>query len=207
MPTPAPNEPGPFLRINDHKDPTRPFYIFPNQRISALMLSMIFTPKRLIATVLVWVFLGLGFALVQFALTEITYRIATSREDASLQEVSDLIAWPAGKIYSLAEKDSAHTALRSLAQSNKEGSTQAREFLNSFRTKYDQDEEWTTQMSDFLNTQEITTEVSKPIEYLIYVGVCLAWGFLVFLGGSLLSLAILRAIPEPRSSINTQVPA
>lgn len=157
---------------------------------------MIFTPTRLITTGVIWTLVGLGFALVQFTASEILYRVGLSSEEQALHDISEAITWPASVFYTMAEKHAAREALQSLAESGKDGAQEAREFLDVFDNKFDRNEEWTTGVWDFLNTKEITPEVSTVTEYLIYGSTCLGWGFLIFLAGSLVTLAVLRVIPE-----------
>lgn len=148
-------------------------------------------------TAAVWLGLAAVLALVHFAASEITYRLAGWLQADSLDEVSHTISWPAGVIYDQVETAIIIKALQTAAVGGGNQAEEARKFLNQFEQKdaphpMESDDLW-----NWLGLHAPEATVSTGVEYLIYGGTSVAWGLVLGLFGYALTRGVIAALPEP----------
>lgn len=155
-------------------------------------------PKKRIhpsVIVIIWIVIGIIWSCAQFAISEVTYRIGMAMESGvsdRLFEISDTVSWPAVHLYdrALAEEyvDEIQGALRVSAFDQDELS-KLQNLLSQYQGDYD-NIDFQESADELLNAKDIYPEVSVPMEYLIYGGTCIAWGALIAILGSGLTLLI-----------------
>lgn len=144
-----------------------------------------------------WFLIGLMFAVSQFTVSEAAFQLADRGGPVLLYEVSNFIAWPAVLIYDEMENRVLAEVLADFSAA--EGvdellRAEAGLLLEGFRWG---EEEAIEAAWRFAEDQELEAEVSLLMEYAIYGGVCVLWGFVVGLGGYVVSTALRE--PEPFS--------
>jgi hypothetical protein len=134
----------------------------------------------------VWIFLGLAWALVQFGLSEICYRLAYHElvpdEKGRLYEISDAVAWPAGIIYQKRQDVWKQAMLETFMREggrSQEARLQAGELLKEWNASREEP----GGLYEFLEEQGLETELNEVETYAIYGGVCLGWGLVVCTAG------------------------
>lgn len=152
---------------------------------------------------IVWMAIGVLWFLLQFLLSEGLYRasdLAYQSNEGSgdrLVDVSDAIAWPAGKIYDRKLFEQVESEYRR-ALSDDSLNAPAKESLQALVREnggmidsYD----LVDSMAEILVDHESYVGfdyLSTPVEYSIYLGVCLVWGAAVGLIGFLFSLLVIK---------------
>jgi hypothetical protein len=140
-----------------------------------------------------WLAIGLVFSVIQFAASEVLYRMsmyADTSEDTTLTDLSDVIAWPAGDLFDAVLQKQYQQGLEQVAAEQSPFTepqrSEARALLQHFP---DPEDDEIGEMDSFLwdipEVQDYTL-VSPLTEYSLYIGTCLAWGLLIALGGYLL---------------------
>lgn len=165
------------------------------QDFSSSSLSAGKTPFQSLSPGGRWFLIGLMFAVAQFTVSETFFQLADRGGPDFLYEVSDFIAWPAVLIYEEME----HRVLAEVLEdfSAAEGvdellRAEAVLLLDGLSVGGVEamDAAWR-----FAEDQDLEAEVSLLMEYVIYGGVCLLWGFMVGLGG----YVVTTALKEPES--------
>lgn len=139
----------------------------------------------------VWAAFGVAWATGQFVVSEFLFQVAEAKDADLLYELSDLTAWPAGWIYGEYETIAEAAMLRRIQDSdtaNPEQQRLAKKLLT--RNGMNPGDYWDL----FYKLEEETGEdssVSMAMEYVIYAGVCIAWGSLLGLGGFVLTMLFL----------------
>ncbi len=153
-------------------------------------------PERGLSRGMLWALIGLGFAVVQFAVSETAFQLAEVTGEERLYDLSNGIAWPAGHLYDRAEtrilldelqeisvspavEDAKREAATALLDRRHEGT-----FLEEAR--------------EFADAHEIDAYPGLAMEYFIYGGTCVLWGVVVGLGGYVLMSAGRVEEFEPR---------
>jgi hypothetical protein len=149
-----------------------------------------------IATLAIWLVIGLCVGAIQFAVIETTYRIAENNGPEFLYDLSDQLAWPAGLIYEAAEKPYLKKGLDQAIEQGGEHAERAKFFQAGFDEKYGIDDEWTDALWTFTGDAGLETDVPWTVEYLIYGGVCLLWGLFFGLVGYIVTRSVMAALPD-----------
>jgi hypothetical protein len=139
---------------------------------------------------------GLVWSISQFLGSELLYRASESSffHEAGaefLMSTSDFIAWPAGRIYTAVESRHLELAFER-ALSGKVLSTESRQKLMELADQgaLDPDHESYFDVIDLLDEVGLDPSVPVPQEYLIYGGICAAWGIIVGIVAGLLAWKI-----------------
>ena len=125
--------------------------------------------KEGLAVALVW-------AVVQFAVSEAFHQAGIYGDNDTFYEISDLVAWPAGHIYTEQQNRLFRYELGQLDASPKE-----REQWDALlrRVEDPDDSEAYDALWEVFNAHSIDPTLSIATEYTIYIGVCVVWGILV----------------------------
>ncbi|MEM6883771.1 MAG: hypothetical protein AAF571_01975 [Verrucomicrobiota bacterium] len=135
---------------------------------------------------LIGAIVGFAWFVIQFLAAEGVYQLANlymfpSDVNDNLYEVSDAIAFPAGIIYDALDASITETELERFTQDTSldpEVLRTAESLLSRFQSPEDL-EALVEETYEFLSNHDIYAEVPISIEYSIYVGTCLVWGFIV----------------------------
>jgi len=158
------------------------------------------SPKIHGIALLVAVLLGGGFALIQFGISELTYQAGMRGFGGDgMFEVSDAVSWPAGLIYDSVDKKTSRQFLQDIIQENGSDADKARKLLLDFEDEYlapETDPEWDEAYWELVDARGWDGAIPLTQEYLIYGGVCLAWGALIGLLSYLVVILIVKVIPN-----------
>lgn len=151
---------------------------------------------------------ALIWSLLQFSLSEIFYQLSRSSYDWGLPseaenfliQASDIAAFPAGWIYEEEEKRLLPLRLGEMGTED-QWSQEVRERARDLRSQWresppEERSEVLSQAYDFIYTHTSDPIVPVTREYLIYIGVCLAWGTLI---GILVFLFILLELKSQQN--------
>lgn len=159
---------------------------------------------KIVIAAIVWTAVGVLWFLLQFLLSEGLYRASdlaySSNEELGdrLVDVSDAIAWPAGKIYDRKLFEQVESEYRR-ALSDEALDAPAKENLEALvRENRDTIDNYDLigSMAEILAENESYVGfdyLSTPEEYSIYLGVCLAWGAAVGVLGFLISVLMIKS--------------
>jgi len=153
-------------------------------------------PERGLSRGMLWALIGLGVAVVQFAVSEAAFQLAEVTGEERLYDLSDGIAWPAGHLYDRAETKVLIEELREIsvspaAENEKRGAATA---LLARR----HEAAFLEEAREFADVHELDATLSVVMEYFIYGGTCVLWGVVVGLGGFVLTSAGRGEEFEPR---------
>lgn len=127
---------------------------------------------------------GVMWAVAQFAISEMLYRLSMApiswRAAEPLEMLSNAISWPAGTIYERVEADRMQAAIASaLADGAIEEETRTRLVNLEKDGAVDVFHEDFFELFEILENLGHDVEVPVSMEYMIYGGVCVIWGMLV----------------------------
>lgn len=153
---------------------------------------------------IVWTAIGVLWFILQFLLSEGLYRASDLAYQSNevlgdqLVDVSDAIAWPAGKIYDQKLFEHVESGYQR-ALSDDALDEQAKENLETLVREnggtidnYDLIDKMAEILVDY-ESYEGFDYLSTPLEYSIYLGVCLAWGAVIGFLGFLFSVLVIKS--------------
>ncbi|MEM9445439.1 MAG: hypothetical protein AAGA18_08795 [Verrucomicrobiota bacterium] len=159
----------------------------------------------------VWIVLGFFWTVVQFLVCEATYQIANSMDESvsdTLYEISDYVAWPAGIIYDFALAREYKNALESFVESH-EPSDGDKEMIGSILDEYQRDYahlDFQDEVDEVLAKYDEYVEVHGVLEYIIYIGTCIAWGIIITIVGIRLSFYVVNSVTKNKTNSPPPLP-
>lgn len=119
---------------------------------------------------------GALWAVVQFGISEVSYRIALETDNDLLYDISDLVAWPAGELYHSAEIELYQETLNGM-----EAEAEEREAWDALIVRAEDPDDFEAYDALWVIFDEHSLEpyVDIETEYKIYIGICIMWGFAV----------------------------
>lgn len=144
---------------------------------------------------IVWAGIGLFFTVVQFAISEIAFRMGERTGIEVFYDVSDTVAWPAGLLYDLAESRKIRGELEAL-RATPAIDSEMRQEIGVLLALGDDEKFWDAFWDSPLYHQ-VEGELGLRMEYLIYGGVCVGWGVLLASAGMVLTLLARNRAGEP----------
>ncbi len=165
----------------------------PNQRL----------PERGLSRGMLWLWIGLGFAAVQFVVSEAAFQLAEVTGEERLYDLSDGIAWPAGHLYDRAETKVLIEELREISDSSAVEDEMRKTALRLLERQHEA--AFLEEAREFVDAHELDATLSVVMEYFIYGGTCVLWGVVVGLGGFMLTSAGGREEFEPPMDRDTDL--
>ena len=154
--------------------------------------------------VIIWVVVGIAWSCVQFLISEGTYRLGNTMDSGmadSLYALSDTVSWPASHLYDQAMGARYEETIQELLQGGAEEFSEDEQatlqgLLEEYQGAYGSTD-FQEAADEVLLEKDVYPEVDLMTEYSIYGGICIAWGALIALLGSSVSLMVRVVNAEP----------